>query len=78
MEWQICHLEGATLMPVGEVPYRANELSTADNIVVYCHTGSRSARITQFLRELGFTKVWNLAGGIDEWSRRVDPSLPRY
>lgn len=78
MEWQICHLEGATLMPVGEVPYRANELSTADNIVVYCHTGSRSARITQFLRELGFTKVWNLAGGIDEWARRVDSSLPRY
>ncbi len=78
VEWQICHIEGAKLVPMGEVPYRVNELSTADNIVVHCHTGIRSARITQFLRELGFTKVWNLEGGIDAWAEKVDPSIPRY
>ncbi len=78
VEWQICHVEGAKLVPTGEVPYRVGELSTADNIVVYCHTGARSARITQFLRDLGFTKVWNLAGGIDAWAEKVDPSMPRY
>lgn len=78
VEWQICHIEGAELMPVGEVPYRVNELNTADRIVVHCHTGARSARITQFLRDLGFTKVWNLAGGIDAWAQKVDPSMPRY
>ncbi len=78
VEWQICHIEGARLMPMGEVPYKVGELSTADNIVVYCHTGIRSARITQFLRELGFTKVWNMAGGIDAWASRVDQDMPRY
>ncbi len=78
VEWQICHIEGARLMPMGEVPFKANELSTADNIVVHCHTGIRSARITQFLRELGFSKVWNMAGGIDAWAARVDPTMPRY
>ncbi|MCJ2520540.1 MAG: molybdenum cofactor biosynthesis protein MoeB, partial [Candidatus Thermoplasmatota archaeon] len=78
VEWQICHIEGATLMPVGEVPYRVGELSTAENIVVHCHTGVRSARITQFLRDLGFTKVWNMDGGIDAWAEKVDTSLSRY
>ncbi|MFQ6012387.1 MAG: molybdopterin-synthase adenylyltransferase MoeB [Thermoplasmata archaeon] len=78
VEWQIAHIEGARLMPVGEVPYKVGELSTADNIIVHCHTGARSAHITQFLRELGFTRVWNMAGGIDAWARKVDPDLPRY
>lgn len=78
VEWQICHIEGAKLMPMGEVPYRVGELSTAENIVVHCHTGARSARITQFLRDLGFTKVWNMDGGIDAWAEKVDTSLSRY
>lgn len=78
IEWQIVHIDGAKLMPVGEVPYKVGELSTADNIVVHCHTGSRSARITQFLRDLGFTRVWNMAGGIDAWAAQVDPTLTRY
>ncbi|MDX1534529.1 MAG: molybdopterin-synthase adenylyltransferase MoeB [Thermoplasmata archaeon] len=78
MEWQIVHIEGAKLMPVGEVPYKVGELSTADNIIVHCHTGARSARITQFLRDLGFQKVWNMAGGIDAWAAQVDPTLTRY
>ena len=78
MEWQIARLEGAVLMPVAQVPTRANELSTADEIVVYCKSGQRSARVTNFLRDLGFRKVKNLVGGIDAWADSVDPSMPRY
>jgi len=78
MEWEIARLQKAVLMPVAQVPGRVNELSTADEIVVYCKTGIRSARITNFLRELGFRKVKNLVGGIDEWAERVEPEMPRY
>jgi adenylyltransferase/sulfurtransferase len=78
MEWEIAHLDRAILMPVAQVPGRVHELNTADEIVVYCKTGVRSGRITNFLRELGFRKVKNLAGGIDEWAERVEPEMPRY
>ena len=78
MEWEIARLAKAVLMPVAQVPGRVNELSTADDIVVYCKTGVRSARITNFLRELGFRKVKNLVGGIDEWADRIEPEMPRY
>ena len=78
MEWEIAHLDKAVLMPVAQVPGRVNELSTADDIVVYCKSGVRSARITNFLRELGFRKVKNLVGGIDAWADEVDPQMPRY
>src|SRR5439155_20507930 len=67
-EWEIARLDKAILMPVAQVAARVNELSTADEIVVYCKTGARSGRITNFLRELGFRKVKNLIGGIDEWA----------
>jgi len=78
MEWEIAHLNRAVLMPVAQVPQRVNELSTADDIVVYCKTGVRSGRVTNFLRELGFRKVKNLEGGIDAWADEVDPAMPRY
>jgi adenylyltransferase/sulfurtransferase len=78
MEWEIARLDGAVLMPVAQVPARVNELNTADEIVVYCKTGVRSGRITNFLRDLGFRKVKNLVGGIDDWAERVEPAMPRY
>jgi len=78
MEWEIARLDGAVLMPVAQVPARVNELNTADEIVVYCKTGVRSGRITNFLRDLGFRKVKNLVGGIDDWAERVEPEMPRY
>lgn len=77
-EYEIARIEGAKLLPLGELPERVNELDTADELVMYCHTGARSARATQFLRGLGFRKVRNLEGGIDAWSIEVDPSVPRY
>jgi adenylyltransferase/sulfurtransferase len=54
------------------------ELDKNAEIVVYCHSGARSARATQMLRNAGFAKAKNLAGGIDAWSLEIDPSLPRY
>lgn len=78
MEWEIAHLDRAVLMPVAQVPARMNELSTADEIIVYCKTGIRSGRITNFLRDVGFRKVKNLVGGIDAWAEKVEPEMPRY
>ncbi len=77
-EWEIVHINGSKLIPLGELPERVNELDSADEIVAYCHTGGRSARATDFLRSLGYKKVRNLEGGIEAWAVEVDPSLPRY
>ncbi|MEO8288412.1 MAG: molybdopterin-synthase adenylyltransferase MoeB [Chloroflexota bacterium] len=77
-EWKIAHIEGAKLIPVNSVVDRASELSTADEIVLYCKTGVRSARALNSLRDLGFRKLRNLKGGIIAWATDVDKSLPRY
>ena len=78
VEWEIVHLANAKLIPLGQVPERMNELDTADEIVVYCKVGGRSAAALQFLRQSGFRKVKNLRGGIDAWARQIDPTMPRY
>jgi len=77
-EWEITHLPGAKLIPLGEVPSRVNELDTVDEIVVYCHHGMRSAKAINFLKKMGFEKLTNLAGGIDAWAINVDREMPRY
>ena len=77
-EFQINRIPGAKLIPLGNVPERVHELDSADEIVVNCHFGGRSAKAVQFLQKMGFKKVTNLAGGIDAWSTDVDPSVPRY
>ncbi len=77
-EWAIGRIEGAILMPLGNLSYRIGELSTADEIVAYCRSGSRSRKAVQALRDAGFRKVKNLTGGILAWSEQVDPSVPRY
>jgi len=77
-EWEITHLPGAKLIPLGDVPERVNELDSADDIVVYCHHGQRSQRAINFLKKMGFNKLQNLAGGIDSWAANVDHEMPRY
>ncbi|MCL4519918.1 MAG: molybdopterin-synthase adenylyltransferase MoeB [Thaumarchaeota archaeon] len=77
-EYDLVHIEGSELIPLGKLPERVNELNSANEIVVYCHTGGRSAKATSFLRSSGFNKVRNLQGGIDAWSLEVDTTLPRY
>ncbi len=77
-EWAICHLDGASLIPLQELPQRLDELNPERETVVYCHVGSRSARATRLLTRRGFLRTRNLRGGIDAWSIEIDPSLPRY
>jgi adenylyltransferase/sulfurtransferase len=77
-EWSIAHLDGATLVPVNSITQRASELNTADEIVLYCKSGVRSARALNELRGLGFRKLWNLKGGINAWATDVDKTMPRY
>ena len=77
-EWAISDLPGSLKVPLGTLPQRLAELSKDAEIVVHCKTGGRSARAVQLLRDAGFRKVRNLAGGITRWSERIDPSMPRY
>jgi adenylyltransferase/sulfurtransferase len=77
-EWDISHIEGATLIPLGELPKRMNELPKDSHIIVQCKSGIRSAKAVNLLRENGFDRVQNLKGGILEWIARIDPSLHRY
>jgi adenylyltransferase/sulfurtransferase len=77
-EIAISSLPDSVKIPLGSLPANVNKLSTADEIVVHCRTGMRSAKAVQFLMDAGFRKVWNLAGGIDRWAVEIDPSVPRY
>ena len=78
-EFQTAHLSGSTLMPMNEVPARAfNELIEDQPIAVLCHHGARSLSVANWLRQQGFEKAQSVAGGIDLWSRVIDPTIPRY
>jgi adenylyltransferase/sulfurtransferase len=77
-EYQICSIPKARLIPLGELPQRVHELSTADDIVCHCKSGVRSGKAVDFLRQAGFKKVKNMKGGILAWSDRVDPRVPKY
>jgi len=77
-EWRIGHLPGATLVPLHALPQRLAELDRARPVVLYCHHGSRSAQALALLEQQGFAAVSHLKGGIDAWSREVDPAVPRY
>jgi adenylyltransferase/sulfurtransferase len=76
-EHELAALPAARLIPMEELPFRAGELERDREVVVYCHHGIRSAAVVEWLRGLGVAAV-NLAGGIDAWAVRVDPSLHRY
>lgn len=77
-EREICEIPDSILIPVGDVPARMHELNSADDIVLYCRTGVRSARALEQLRAAGFTRLQNLVGGVHAWSDEVDPSIPKY
>ena len=76
-EYQICSIHG-NLIPLGDLPRRVHELDSSREIVVHCKSGARSAKAVDFLRQSGFKRVSNLAGGILAWADRVDPTLPKY
>jgi adenylyltransferase/sulfurtransferase len=77
-EYDICRIPGSRLIPLGEVPRRMHELNSADELVVHCRSGARSAKAVDFLMKSGFRKIHNLKGGILGWSDQVDPAVPKY
>ena len=77
-ETKLCRLDNALHIPMEELEFRTEELNPADDIVVYCHHGVRSAAVADYLRRLGFTRVRNLAGGLDAWALSVEPGMRRY
>jgi len=78
-EFETARITGAKLMPMADVPSRANqELDPEESIVVLCHHGVRSMNVTAWLRQQGFEKAQSMRGGIDAWSREVDQKVPMY
>jgi rhodanese-related sulfurtransferase len=77
-ETKLCRLDNAVHIPIEEIEFRTDELNPEDDIVVYCHQGVRSAAVAAYLREHGFPKAVNLAGGLDLWARTVEPTMRRY
>jgi adenylyltransferase/sulfurtransferase len=77
-ETKLCRLDNALHIPMEEFEFRTEELNPADEIVVYCHHGVRSSAVADYLRRLGFTRVRNLAGGLDAWAASVEPAMRRY
>lgn len=77
-ELEISHIDGAQLIPLGQLAARMSELDSAEEIVLFCKSGTRSARALELLASAGFRKMKNLKGGINAWARDVDPSQPIY
>jgi rhodanese-related sulfurtransferase len=78
-EFETARIDGAKLMPMGDVPSRAHqELDPEDHLVVVCHHGVRSMNVTVWLRQQGFEKAQSMRGGIEAWSRRVDGKVAMY
>ena len=79
-EFDYARIPDSRLIPMKEIPERIPELEPfrGKRIVVHCHHGGRSLRVTQWLRQQGFASVQNMTGGIDAWSLEIDPTVPRY
>jgi adenylyltransferase/sulfurtransferase len=77
-EFEICRIPGAVLIPLQQLPSRLGELDPAQEVVLHCKVGGRSANATAYLQRAGFTRARNLTGGILAWIDQVDPSQPKY
>jgi len=79
-ELEICNIKGARWIPLGDFPSSLDLLrESADcGVVVSCHHGMRSLRAARFLRQQGIERAFSMSGGIDAWSRMIDPEVPRY
>ncbi len=78
-EYQTAHIEGSILIPLSQFGQRATlELKPDEELIIHCHHGGRSQRACEYLAGQGFKNMANLSGGIDAWSIKVDPKVPRY
>lgn len=77
-EYDICHIDGSVLIPMGEITSRIQELEEDDEIICICHHGMRSMQVAMYLESQGFSNMVNLTGGIDAWAIEVAPEMSRY
>jgi rhodanese-related sulfurtransferase len=79
-EYEVARIAGATLLPMTELRARVAEIEAmrGKQVIVHCHHGGRSLQVAQWLRGQGFADAQSMAGGIDQWSLEIDPSVPRY
>jgi adenylyltransferase/sulfurtransferase len=77
-EFEIARIDGAKLIPLGEIAERADDLHREQMFIVHCHSGLRSAQAVRLLKQRGFANVYNLEGGIDAWSDFIDSTVPKY
>ncbi len=77
-EFDVCRIEGSQLIPMGQLPRKLAELDPEQETVVICHHGIRSRSVGRFLEQQGFSKVINLSGGVDQWAKQVDNTMPTY
>jgi rhodanese-related sulfurtransferase len=77
-EYELCRIEGAQLIPMGSIPANVQALDTGEEVVCYCHHGVRSLDVAAWLRGQGIDGAKSLVGGIERWSREIDPRVPRY
>ena len=78
VEWDICSIDSAKLLPLSRFEVAPDELDREDRIVLYCYKGKRSLQALEKLRDAGFSNLHSLAGGIDRWAEEVDLQIPRY
>jgi adenylyltransferase/sulfurtransferase len=76
-EYQIAQI-GGKLIPQNEVAQRLSEIDREREVIVQCHSGIRSQRIAEFLKQQGYPRVVNLAGGITAWANEIDPKMQKY
>jgi rhodanese-related sulfurtransferase len=76
-EYQTARIEGATLIPLRDIPQKLDDIPKDQPVVVYCHSGVRSFNAASWLKQQGVNAL-SMTGGIDQWSREVDPKVPRY
>lgn len=77
-ELNICSFPEARHIPMGSIPSQIENLEKDDEIVILCHHGVRSYQVAYFLQHHGFTKLYNLQGGIDAWAKQIDPHMQKY
>lgn len=79
-EWEaaIGMIPGAVLVPLGHLAEELDGVDPTLEVIAYCHHGIRSATALTILREHGFDRARHLEGGIDAWSREIDPTIERY
>lgn len=77
-EYEKARIEAARLIPMRELPARIAEIDAERDVVAICHHGGRSMQVAMFLEKQGFKRMHNLVGGIDAWSRAIDPAVPLY